>query len=103
MSDKRLFDHDPLTGITRWFQYDDSDKSFTIQTQQETEELIEQNKRESNDASSGWTGDWHKVASIPLSIFVRLQKEGIVNDQEAMKKWLNDPSNSFFRTKHGTV
>ena len=101
--DKRLFEQDPLTGITRWFHYDDSEKAFYIETQQDTEGLIEQNKRESNDASSGWTGDWHKVASIPLSIFVRLQKEGIVNDQEAMKKWLNDPSNAYFRTKHGTV
>lgn len=101
--DKRLFDYDPLTGITRWFHYDDAEDAFYIQTEQETEGLIEQNKREANDADSGWKGDWHKVASIPLSIFVRLQKEGIVHDQDAMKKWLNDPNNALFRTKHGKV
>ena len=101
--DKRLFDHDPLTGITRWFHWDDAEDAFYIQTQQETEDLIDQNKREANDTSNGWSGDWHKVASIPLTIFMQLQKEGIVDDQEAMKKWLNDPSNAYFRTKHGQV
>jgi len=101
--DKRLFDHDPLTGITRWFHWDDAEDAFYIQTQQETEDLIDQNKREANDTSNGWSGDWHKVASIPLTIFMQLQKEGIVDDQEAMKKWLNDPNNAYFRTKHGRV
>lgn len=101
--DKRLFDHDPLTGITRWFHYDDDNDQFYIQTQQETEDLIDQNKRELNEASSGWSGDWHKVASIPLTVFMRLQKEGITTDQAALKKWLNDPNNAYFRTKHGAV
>lgn len=101
--DKRLFDYDPLTGTTRWFHYDDANDQFYIQTQQETEDLIDQNRRELNDSGTNWKGDWHKVASIPLSIFVRLQKEGIVYDQEALKKWLNDPDNALFRTKHGTV
>lgn len=101
--DKRLFDHDPLTGITRWFHFDDAENAFYIQTNQETEDIIDQNKREANDAASGWSGDWHKVASIPLTIFMQLQKEGITDDQEALKKWLNDPNNAYFRTKHGNV
>lgn len=101
--DKRLFDHDPLTGITRWFHYDDANDNFYIQTQQETQDLVDQNMREANEAGDGWKGDWHKVASIPLTTFMQLQKQGITQDQAALKKWLNDPDNAYFRTKHGTV
>lgn len=101
--EKRLFEHDPLTGITRWFHFDEADDSFYIQTTQETEDIVDQNKREANEAKSGWNGDWHKVASIPLTVFMQLQKEGIVHDQVALKRWLNDPDNAYFRTKHGNV
>lgn len=101
--DKRLFDHDPLTGITRWFHYDDANDDFYIQTQQETQDIVDQNMREANEAGDGWKGDWHKVASIPLTTFMQLQKQGITQDQAALKKWLNDPDNAYFRTKHGTV
>lgn len=101
--DKRLFDHDPLTGITRWFHFDDAEDAFYIQTQQETQDIVDQNRRESNETSSGWSGDWHKVASIPLTVFMQLQKQGIIDDQAALKRWLNDPDNAYFRTKHGNV
>jgi len=101
--DKRLFDHDPETGITRWFHFDDANDQFYIQTRQETQDIVDQNMREANEAKSGWTGDWHKVASIPLTTFMELQKKGITQDQAALKKWLNDPDNAYFRTKYGTV
>lgn len=101
--DKRLFDHDPLTGITRWFHFDDAEDAFYIQTQQETQDIVDQNRRESNETSSGWSGDWHKVASVPLTVFMQLQKQGIIDDQAALKRWLNDPDNAYFRTKHGNV
>lgn len=101
--EKRLFDYDPLTGITRWFHFDEAEDAFYIETEQDTQALVDQNRREANEASSGWSGDWHKVASIPLTIYMDLVKKGIVYDQEALKKWLNDPNNAYFRTKHGTV
>lgn len=101
--DKRLFEHDPLTGTTSWFHYDEENDDFIIHTQQETQDIVDQNIRDSNDASTGWQGDWHRVASIPLTVFVDLQKKGIMDDPVALKKWLNDPDNAYFRTKHGMV
>jgi hypothetical protein len=101
--EKRLFDYDPLTGITRWFHFDEAEDAFYIETEQETQGLVDQNRREANEASSGWSGDWHKVASIPLTIYMDLVKKGIVYDQNELKKWLNDPNNAYFRTKHGSV
>jgi hypothetical protein len=51
----------------------------------------------------GRYGEWSKVASIPLSVFYDLKQKGIVDDPAAMKKWLNDSENKFFRTRPGRV
>jgi hypothetical protein len=105
---KRLFDHDPLTGITEWFEYDHSDDTFTIQSSQDVDALVEANKDRFNHFSSGadsWgdgIGGRTWVASIPLNIFFELKKR-FGNDQEAWKRWLNDPDNRAFRTRPGTV
>lgn len=106
---KRLFDHDPLTGQTEWFEYDDSNDTFTIQTEQDCTDLIELNKAHMREFSSGkdkW-GDGYdhrtKVASIPLNLYMDLVKKGITRDPVAFKRWLNDPDNFAFRTRPGVV
>jgi hypothetical protein len=108
---KRLFDHDPLTGITEWFEYDDTDGSFTIQTSQNVDGLIALNQahqREFNRPDDRWgDGIDHrtKVASIPLNVWQDLRKRGITpqKDPVAFKRWLNDPDNFAFRTRPGRV
>jgi hypothetical protein len=45
----------------------------------------------------------HKVGSIPMSIYHELQKQGILQDEKRLKKWLNDPDNRVFRTRPGRV
>lgn len=105
---KRFFDHDPLTGITEWFEYDDSNDTFTIQTSQNVDDLLEANKAHFNEFDSGRSG-WGdkigastKVASIPLNLYFELRKR-FGYDQAAWKRWLNDPDNAAFRTRPGTV
>jgi hypothetical protein len=44
-----------------------------------------------------------RVASIPLTVYYDLKQKGILDDQTAMKKWLNDPDNELFRTRKGKV
>ena len=44
-----------------------------------------------------------RVASIPLTVYYDLKQKGILDDQAAMKKWLNDPDNELFRTRKGKV
>jgi len=36
---------------------------------------------------------WRRVATLPMSVYLQLQKEGIANDPKAFRKWLNDPDN----------
>lgn len=102
MVDRRLFSHDPATGITRWFEYDHTDDHFSIITEQDVDPIIEATKQDFNDAPQKW-GDMARVASIPMTIYYDLLRKGIIHDQAAMKRWLNDPDNRFFRTRPGTV
>ena len=43
------------------------------------------------------------VAEIPLVIWEKAVQEGWSKDQNAWKKWLNDPDNKVFRTWQGKL
>jgi len=104
MIEKRLFNTDEEQGITRYFHFDDETGQATIQTQQDVTAIIEENKQEyaQVDERARW-GEWSRVASIPMSIYFQLKAEGKLDDQEYMKKWLNDADNKYFRTRAGKV
>ncbi len=106
---KRLWDYNPVTGVKQWFHMEDDADSFTIQTEQPVDDLIDANKAQFNEFSSGrdtW-GDGidrrTKVASIPMNVYQDLKTRGILKDQAAFKRWLNDPDNAVFRTRPGVV
>lgn len=106
---KRLFDHDPVTGVKQWFHMEDGADDFTIQTEQPVEALIEANRAAFNGFDSGrspWgeaIGARTRVASIPLNIYQDLKTRGVLADPAALKRWLNDPDNAVFRTRPGVV
>lgn len=103
---KKLFSHDPLTGITKFFHYDEAQdaKNFVIESVQQTTPIVEANKEEFNNSRASTRGEeFVKVASIPLTIYFDLKKRGIANDPVALKRWLNDPDNRAFRTRPGVV
>ena len=104
MIEKRLFSTDADQGITRTFHYDDETNQATIQTQQDVTAIIEENKQEyaQVDERARW-GEWSRVASIPMSIYFQLKAEGKLDDQEYMKKWLNNSDNQYFRTREGKI
>lgn len=101
MADK-VFDVDPLSGITSYWHYDEATDTALIEKRQDVSDILDANKAEFN-ADHGRYGEWTKVASIPLSVYYDLKAKGIVDDPVAMKRWLNDADNRFFRTRPGTV
>ena len=103
--EKRIFSEDKDLGITRYWHYNNETDEATIQTQQDVTDIIEENKQEFNmvDERAGWKGEFHRVASIPMSIYCQLQAEGKLDDQEYMKRWLNSDENRFFRVRPGKV
>lgn len=111
MSEKWFLDRDPLTGITEWYVPDEQEGTFTIQTTQDVEDIVEANKDHFNQFNGVHTGYGDKigattkVASIPVNIYYELlRKYGPARQNPApWKRWLNDPDNAAFRTRPGTV
>lgn len=103
--DSRVLDSDPIMGITRIHHYDPTTDQATIETRQDVTQLTELTKAafNSKDERANWKGDQHHVASIPMSVFMELKRKGIVDDEAAFKRWLNDRDNRVFRTRPGVV
>lgn len=101
---KKLLDHDPLTGITQFFHYDELAGEMAIERVQPTDALIGLNRAEFNNAERTFGGEsFVKVASIPLTLYMELRRKGVFRDPAALKRWLNDPDNRAFRTRPGVV
>ena len=90
---KRLFSRDEATGITK----------YVVETVQETDAILNSNKRAFNGAAKGWGENMNRVASIPLSVYYELKRKGIADDPVLLKKWMNDSDNRAFRTRGGTL
>lgn len=106
MTETRLFSADPAAGITRWWHYDEALDQQTIETVQDVTELVSGNKCEyaSIDERARWKdGLGERVASIPMSIYFDLKRRGIEDDQKALRAWLNDSDNRFFRCRPGRI
>ena len=76
---------------------------YVVETVQETEAILDANKRALNSSEKKWGENMNRVASIPLSVYYDLKRKGIADDPARLKKWLNDRDNSAFRTKGGTL
>jgi hypothetical protein len=83
---------------------------ITIKQEQDVSALIEQNKKEYNNAETKWSNQLfgNKVASIPFAAIDKLNKQGIMKgftvlDQKRFFSFLNDPENLYFRTKPGQL
>jgi hypothetical protein len=98
---KRLFSRDEATGISKYWHVT-GEGEYVIETVQDSTKIIEANKRSYNDVT-GKFGNHAKVASIPLSVYYELKKQGIADDPTALKKWLNQSDNQAFRTRSGTL
>lgn len=105
---KKILSVDATTGIRQVAQ-DDGEGGLIIKTEQDIGNFIEANKAlyNSTDERAKWKDMTH-VASIPLTVFQELNKKGIcrgfaIIDQKAMKAWLNDPQNQYFRVRPGRV
>ena len=88
--------------------HDADNGDIVIATTQDVTDIVEQNKKEYNNAETKWSDQLfgNKVASIPFTAIDKLNKMGIMQgfsvlDQKRFFAWLNDPENLFFRTKKG--
>lgn len=101
---RKLLDYNPDTGVSHVFHWDNETERSTITAVQEVDPLLDFNRAESNEqgkrfSKSGFT----KVASVPMPLYLELKAKGILDDAKALKRWLNDPDNRFFRTHEAHI
>lgn len=103
MIESRVFDVDPVSGMQRFFHYDDETDEFTIETHQDVEALLEATQARQNDAPSDWKGDMHWVGSIPLNVYYQLKRQ--YRDPEELGRralhWLQEHNK--FKTRTGRL
>jgi hypothetical protein len=99
---KRLFSEDKLTGIKKFWHVTDKGE-YVVETVQQMDAILDQNKREYNSSSERWGEKLNKVATLPLSVYYQLKREGIADDPKRLAKWMNDPDNRAFRTRGGRL
>jgi hypothetical protein len=98
-----LVDHDFQMKRTVWARQN-PDGSTTYRTDYHVDDTLEANKTMRNSVDSGWKGDWHKVASIPLGVYYdKLHQASLQDDKAFINRFLNDPDNRAFRTKDGRL
>lgn len=101
---RALIDHNPDTGTFTEFAYDEATDEISLINGQDMTGVIEANKAALAEPRYRKNGEeFRRVASIPLSVLMELRQSGRAFDQEAMRRWLNDSENRFFRTNSETV
>ncbi len=107
-----VLDDDEFTDTKQLFHYDLDDDSFVIETTQGSanrrgalDAIVDLSKATFNsiDERARWRGDGalNHVANIPM-IFLHQHPE-LMYDDEALKKWVNDPDNRCFRSRPGKI
>lgn len=98
-----LVDHDMETGRTVWSYFDGEKDIYRVDYP--VDNTIKENAEARAEAGTGWKGDWHRIASIPLNV---VHASGFAdaitqNDNKFLSKFLNDGDNRAWRTKEGKV
>lgn len=111
----RIFTPKDEAGITTFWHFDDATDIATIQSVQDVDDIIEDNKAAYNsvDERSNWKGDLHLVGRIPMLMLNEMQQQGLVDrefnviDHEEVNKrvakFLNDRDNLAWRVRPGRI
>ena len=100
---KRLLDHNPLTGLSEWFEHDEATGESSVRYSQDVEPLLDDNRRAAND-NKGKMGDMVHVASIPAIVQMKwLVEKGVdvlnPDHKQAVAKLLDDPEWRYLKVR----
>lgn len=103
---ERVFSVSRAAGIVEKFHSEEPGK-YIIESLQEVTDLVELNKAQygafHHKSAHKFKGEnFHHVARIPLTVLFD-QNTGLMHDDDALKKWLNDSANAAFRTRPGVI
>lgn len=88
--------------VLKTFHVDKTEEGRTIEvTEQDLDPIIEAVKRERETREQD--PEMKLAALIPMVIVEQAMREGWWNDEDAIKRWLNDPQNECFRVWKGKL
>ena len=99
---RRLISVDPLTGTRAYVDYDEAEDAMHFIEEQDVTQLLALNRAMYNEAPTGW-GDGATAARLPLSLWMRLKREGVLDDPKRWRRWLNNSENRHFRIRPGWI
>ena len=103
---KRVLEYDPWSGITTWFDYDESSDTTLIYREQDVSAILEMNKalaRDEEFTRKGIKNDYWLYAQIPNMIIEKWMNEYGVNvydkgHQKKVYQLLNQPEYQYLKT-----
>lgn len=103
---KRVLDHNPLTGESVIFDYDEATDVLKLTHQQNVEHILERNKALASDADRTKRqikNDMVHYATVPNTVILKWQLEKGVdvfntNHRREVFKLLNDPDYKYLKT-----
>lgn len=111
MSGKRLLDHDPASGVTTWFHWNDLDQKYSLEYVQDEKPWLEVNKKLFNEPdykTKGMKDSFLHKAQIPVGVQTKwLIEEGIdiYNEDHwpKVRAKLNSPEYRYLLVTHGRL
>lgn len=97
---------DPVTKIKTKMHFSEHDDSYVLETQQDADEILAGNLASRNSYRGSWErhGEWGDLyARIPLGVWYDLKRQGIADDEAALRRWLDDRDNQVFRRRPGRL
>jgi hypothetical protein len=93
---------DPLTGITRWMQYDPMTDTLTEKAEADTTQNLEHSNSLRNDEDywkKGVKNEMAHYAHIPNILLEKWANEGVdINDNQALFDMVNKPEYAYLKT-----
>lgn len=87
--------------------YDESEDRLIVHTVQDVEPILKANKAAFDHDNRRFKSEsMNHVARIPLVLVEKVKREtgiDLLNDEKALKAFLNDSENKFLRTKPGKI
>lgn len=73
-----LLDHDPITGVSQFFDYDESTDIINIRHEQDVSAILDNAKQLRSQAKTfGQIEEWSHYCTIPAIVELELRKKGL--------------------------
>lgn len=87
---RKILDHDPLTGITTYFEYDDLNRTMQITDVQDVNPILESTTQMRNDeeySKRGIKNDMWHYARLPLNVLMEIEQKYGVKCMTGVTDW----------------